>query len=424
MGSKEIGIAILGLGTVGSGVWDILQQKSRQLQEKTGCKLKVRRVLVNDLNKQRNILVPEELFTDDFEVIRQDDGISIVVEAMGGVNPAYEYITASLQAKKQVVTANKEVMAKHSQEISAAAKANGVHVFIEACVGGGIPIIQPLEECLAANDILSVAGIINGTTNYILTKMIQEKSSFGEVLREAQEFGYAESDPTADIEGYDALYKIALLAEKAFKKRVPLHSVYREGITHFREVDRCFAEEAGYAVKLIGTAIRKEDGLDVRVQPVFLPREHALASIHGVKNAVLVKGDAVGEVMFSGPGAGSLPTGSAVVADILRAVKQQDMSGLIDQKAIEDVQIVDSHRAPYYIRLTGESTAGLMVLYELLKEQQASVCRFESLQAEPGKRQCMAVTSPLSEKQKQRIVHDLKKERADAGTVYAVRIGI
>jgi homoserine dehydrogenase len=314
-------IGLLGLGTVGTGTAQILLDPSGRnpLVEE----LVISRVGVRNLDKPRTVQLPEGLLTTDLEAIATDPEIDIVVEVLGGLEPARSLILKAIAHGKHVVTANKAVIARYSDEIFDAANDAGVYVMLEAAVGGGIPVIQPLKQALGVNRIHSVTGIVNGTTNYILTRMQTEKADFGAVLADAQRLGYAEADPTADVDGFDAADKIAILASLAFGGRIKLEDVYREGIAQVSAADIAYADKLGFVIKLLAIANREmladdpTDRLRVRVHPTLVPQSHPLASISGVYNAILVEGDPIGQVMFFGPGAGEGPTASAVVSDIL-----------------------------------------------------------------------------------------------------------
>jgi len=362
--SAKVNVAILGLGTVGSGVYEILSRHKEALILKTGRELNVKAVLVKDMTKERTIDVDRALLTDDFSVIAQDPDINIVAEVMGGVEPAKSYILEAIKQGKSVVTANKELMSNFGQEVLKGAEANGVDLFFEASVGGGIPIIQPLKESLAGNKILKVMGIVNGTTNYILTKMSEEGLPFAEVLKEAQRLGYAERDPAADIEGDDAAAKIAILASIAFNSRVTFSQVYREGISKITPIDITYAREIGYVIKLVALAKEEEGELDVRVHPLMIPQEHPLASVKDAYNAIFLEGDAVGEVMFFGAGAGSLPTASAVIGDIIEAARNlgTGRSGLLgctcyDNKRVKEI---GETKSSYYLLLEAVDRPGVL----------------------------------------------------------------
>lgn len=309
-----LNVAILGCGTVGSGVAEILMGHRQSLAERVGEEVNLKYIL--DLRD-----LPGELadkLVKDFSVIEQDPDVNIVVETMGGTGAALDFTRRALNAGKSVVTSNKEVVATYGYELTQLAREKGVCYLFEASVGGGIPVIRPLSQCLAANDVLELRGILNGTTNYILTRMIRAGLSFEEALAEAQEKGYAERDPSADILGHDACRKICILSDIAFGRHISPDQVKAEGITGITAADVAFAGEAGKKIKLLGRAIRKEDGtISAFVSPHLVDESDPLAGVEDVFNAVSVTGDSVGEVMFYGRGAGKLPTASAVVADVL-----------------------------------------------------------------------------------------------------------
>ena len=317
----SLGVGLLGLGTVGTGVAGILlnpegrQPLVRQLQ--------LRKIGVRNLKKPRAVPLPPSCLTDQLEAVVDDPAVDVVVEMLGGLEPARRLILRAIGMGKPVVTANKAVIAHHGVEINGAAAQAGVYVLMEAAVGGGIPIIEPLKQSLGANRIQRITGIINGTTNYILTRMAGEGAAFADVLADAQALGYAEADPTADVDGHDAADKIAIMAGLAYGGLVQRQQVPTEGIRHLQATDLAYADQLGYTLKLLATAARLEqdpDGtqlLDVHVHPTLVPKDHPMAGVKGVNNAVLVEGEPVGQVMFYGPGAGSGPTASAVVADML-----------------------------------------------------------------------------------------------------------
>lgn len=311
--------AILGYGVVGSGVYEILCGNSENIEKKAGQSIDVKYILdLRDFPDHPH----QELFTKDFNDILNDDEVSVVVEVMGGVNPAYDFSKAALLKGKNVITSNKELVAAHGTELMAIAKENSVNYLFEASVGGGIPIIRPLNQCMAANRIEEIYGILNGTTNYIMTKMAQEGADFDEVLKEAQRLGYAERNPEADVCGHDACRKIAILSSLASGKFVDYKNIPTEGITEITTTDVKFAAKLSSVIKLIGSAKLSDDGkVFARVAPMVIPQSHQFASVNDVFNAILLHGDYVGDVMFYGRGAGKLPTASAVVADVIDAVK-------------------------------------------------------------------------------------------------------
>ncbi|MDN5325961.1 MAG: homoserine dehydrogenase [Moorella sp. (in: firmicutes)] len=359
-----INLGLLGLGTVGSGVVRLLEQNKAIITQKLGRPLNIKRILVRDLNRPRQVAVDPALLTTDPETILGDPDIPIIVEVMGGTGTAREYILQALSLGKSVVTANKDLLALYGKELFDAADAHGADLLFEASVGGGIPIIRPLKECLAGNRIRQVMGIINGTTNYILTKMSREGRDFNDVLREAQSLGYAEADPTSDIEGDDAARKMAILASIAFGTRITYPEVYREGIGRLSSHDINYARDMGYAVKLLGIAREDADGIEVRVHPALVPLNHPLASVSDVFNAIFVEGDAVGETMFYGRGAGSLPTASAVVGDIMEGARNlmHHDRGRISCTCFYDKPLkpIGAITTKYYLRLVVVDRPGVL----------------------------------------------------------------
>ena len=370
-----IGIGLLGLGTVGAGVAAILATPAGR--HPLVGELELRRVAVRDLNRPRTVELAAELLSTDPEAVVDDPAVDIVVEVMGGLEPARSLILRAIAAGKPVVTANKAVIARYGEEIAAAAARSGVYVLIEAAVGGGIPIIEPLKQSLGANRIQRVSGIINGTTNYILSRMAAEGAAYPDVLADAQRLGYAEADPAADVQGGDAADKIAILAGLAYGGPVPREAIPTEGIDQLDARDIAYAEQLGYVVKLLAVAqaMPSEQAvqlLDVRVHPTLLPKAHPLAGVNGVNNAILVEGDPVGQVMFYGPGAGAGPTASAVVADILNIAGIRQATGgrgtqapldpLLAAGSWRDCQLVESaitsHRN--YLRLRTSDRAGVI----------------------------------------------------------------
>ena len=370
-----IGIGLLGLGTVGAGVAAILATPAGR--HPLVGELELRRVAVRDLNRPRTVELPAELLSTDPEAVVDDPAVDIVVEVMGGLEPARSLILRAIAAGKPVVTANKAVIARYGEEIAAAAGRSGVYVLIEAAVGGGIPIIEPLKQSLGANRIQRVSGIINGTTNYILSRMAAEGAAYADVLADAQRLGYAEADPAADVQGGDAADKIAILAGLAYGGPVPREAIPTEGIDQLDASDIAYAEQLGYVVKLLAVAQampseQAEQLLDVRVHPTLLPKAHPLAGVNGVNNAILVEGDPVGQVMFYGPGAGAGPTASAVVADILNIAGIRQATGgrgtqapldpLLAAGSWRDCRLVESavtsHRN--YLRLRTSDRAGVI----------------------------------------------------------------
>ncbi|MCG7337643.1 homoserine dehydrogenase [Sporosarcina sp. ACRSM] len=318
---NEINIGLLGFGVVGSGVAKILQNHQEDLRHKLGASVGIKKVLVKDLYKKRDTSLSSDVFTSDLQTILEDPSIDIIVEVMGGIGEAKDAIESSLRAGKGVVTANKDVMAEYGRELLELADVNNCDLLFEASVGGGIPLIRTLEDGLASDRISALMGIVNGTTNFILTKMKHEKMSYEDALMEATELGFAEADPSADVDGIDAARKMVILASLSFSTEVRLEDVFVRGLKEIRDGDLELAEQFGYTVKLAGSARKDEDGVEVAVEPVFFPNSHPLASVNNEFNAVYIYGDAVGETMFYGPGAGSMPTATSVTGDIVAACR-------------------------------------------------------------------------------------------------------
>ena len=321
MENKCVHVALLGLGTVGTGVYKVLNKQKSEMQDKLGCEVRLSRILVRNVEKAKAKVEDASLLTNDWNLILNDPQIDIVIEVMGGIEPARTFILEALRAGKHVVSANKDLIAVHGQELLETAGNEKVDFLFEAAVAGGIPIIRPLKQCLAGNHMNEVMVIVNGTTNFILTKMTQEGMEFEDALSLATELGYAEADPTADIEGLDAGRKVAILASVAFNSRVVFDDVYTEGITKITAKDIRYAKEMGRDIKLLGVARNTPEGIEAYVCPMLIPSSHPLASVNDSYNAVFVNGDAVEDAMFFGRGAGELPTASAVVGDVFDIVR-------------------------------------------------------------------------------------------------------
>jgi homoserine dehydrogenase len=356
--SAKTTLGIFGLGTVGTGVVTLLCDNPQ---------FNIRLIAVRDRNKPREIDLSTFEITDDPFRLADDPQIEIIVEVAGGIVPAYEVIKRAITRGKHVVTANKEVIAKHGPEIFELANSHNVTIFFEASVGGGIPLISTLQRGLQANRISRVAGIVNGTTNYILTRMTLEQKPFAEALQEAQAAGYAEADPTDDIEGRDVVYKIAILSSLAFQSPVEVEKIYRQGISQISDLDIKLAAEFGYCIKMVGLAQPAEGRqLDVRAHPMLVPLHHPLASVEGVHNAIFINGSAVGEIMLSGPGAGRFPTASAVVGDVINvasALKLPDFARYFQlpiSPQVNQVLPIEETLNAYYIRLETDDSPGVI----------------------------------------------------------------
>lgn len=347
-----INIAILGYGTVGSGVFEVITKNKDIVNKKAGEEINIKYVL--DLREFPGMPV-EKVLTHNIDDILDDESVKVVVEVMGGVEPAYTFVKSALLKGKSVATSNKALVAAHGPELIQIARDKNVNFFFEASVGGGIPIIRPLNECLTADKILEITGILNGTTNFILTKMSKKGRNFEDVLKKAQELGYAEKDPTADIEGHDACRKIAILSSLAFGKTANFEKIHTEGITKITKRDFEYAKELDCEIKLVGTSKRLENGISAMVAPIMLKKNHPLSTVDGVFNAIFVKGNMLGDTMYYGSGAGSLPTASAVVSDVIDAIRHMGENVHIDWED-EELDILELKDVPVYgfIRMSGD----------------------------------------------------------------------
>ncbi len=359
---KVVKLGLLGAGTIGGSVIKVLQRNKDIISHRAETDIEIKNILVRDFEipKLREAGLPA---TSNYDDILNDPEIEIVIELMGGINPAKDFVIKAMEHGKHVVTANKDVVAQFGHELFETAEKNKVDFLFEAAVGGAIPIIMPLKRCLTANRITEILGIVNGTTNYMLTKMSEDGADYDTVLKEAQSKGYAEANPAADVEGKDAARKIAILASIAFNSRVKFEDVSMEGITKITPSDIRYAKELGYVVKLLAIGKDSELGIDVRVHPVFLPKEHPLASVNGVLNAIFVKGDPIDEAMFYGPGAGG-PTASAVVADIIEVTKgiQLNSRGRFGCTCYDRKNICppEETTSSYYIRMLVDDKPGVL----------------------------------------------------------------
>lgn len=366
MKKKSIGVGLMGLGVVGGQVAKVLLDKAPILAEQVGCPLLLRKikVLESDLARPQVQEMDPQLFTTDADDFLTNPEVDIVVEAIGGENPALEYLRRAISGGKHVVTANKEVIAKHGAELLALAQQHEVGLHYEASVGGGIPLITPFQYDLVANKISGIYAIINGTTNYILTRMARDKVDFSSALKRAQELGYAEPNPENDVAGIDAAYKLAILASLAFHCQVRPEDIYCEGISRLSSRDFRYALELGFAIKLLAIAKQDDRSIEVRVHPVFIPEDSLLAKIDGVYNAVLVEGDLVGKVLFFGEGAGALPTSSAVIADVVSAARDIVLGvGSRARWRIEPgkrIKPMSEIKTRYYLRLNVTDRSGVL----------------------------------------------------------------
>ena len=366
MTSAPVRVGLLGCGNVGAPLVELIRARADDIAARTGLHLEVAKVAVRSASKDRGVELPDGVLTLDAAGLAVDPGIDVVVEVIGGIEPARELLLAAIKAGKPVVTANKELIASSGPELFAAAEEAGVDVLFEAAVGGGIPFIRPLRESLAGEEIRRVMGIVNGTTNYILTRMTEAGAAYADALAEAQELGYAEPDPTADVQGFDAAAKAAIIASIAFGQKVVAADVYREGITTITPADVAYAAKMGYVIKLLAIAERvngrSSGGLGVRVHPAMVPVEHPLASVRGSFNAVFVEGDAVGELMFYGRGAGGFPTASALLGDLVDAAvnRRKGSHASVGTLTEGEIRPIDEVESAYYLNLDVVDRPGVL----------------------------------------------------------------
>ena len=409
MPERPIYIGIIGFGAVGSGTYQTLLDNQPSIDRKVGRPLRVKRIADLDWSRPRPVpvKVPPKLRSQEAAAVLSDPQIAIVVEAIGGADPARQYVLQALRAGKSVVTSNKELIARHGKELFDAAAAAGVDLMFEASVGGGIPIIRPLKSCLAGNRITRIIGIVNGTTNFILTRMAEDRADFDAALREAQRLGYAEPDPTNDVEAFDPAFKLAILASIAFETRVNVEDIYREGITRLAPRDMEYARQFGYTIKLLAIGADLDGGLELRVHPTLLPLGHPLASVSGPFNAIFVRGSSVGEVMFYGQGAGPLPTGSAMVGDIIDVARniRAGATGRVACTCFEDkpVRPIEQLRTRYYLRTQVADRPGVLAaIAKVFGEEGVSLASVLQMAASGESAEIVWLTHPAQEGQMRR----------------------
>ncbi|KRW92879.1 homoserine dehydrogenase [Alicyclobacillus tengchongensis] len=398
----QIQIGLLGCGTVGAGVVSLVRRRADRVADMTGLRPVVKTILVRDTQKDRGVSFIDEQLTTSPEDILADDDIQIVVETIGGIEPAKTYILEALSRGKHVVTANKDLIALHGPEILQTAAANGVSVLFEAAVGGAIPLVGPLKENLTANEVTDLKGIINGTTNFILTQMTTRHIDFAEALQMAQDLGYAEADPSSDVDGLDAARKLVILASIAFHTQVHLSDVRVEGIRHITATDVRYADEAGYVIKLLAVGRDRDGELTLAVRPTLIPKNHPLAHVSDAYNALFVRGDAAGDLMFFGRGAGRMPTASAVVGDIIALVRNLKLGFLASSpngSAGERKPVVEREDDvyKYYFRLTAADQPGVFAqVAHLFGEYRASMETVLQKRVEGDRAEIVIVTHDIS----------------------------
>lgn len=406
---KKVGVALLGLGTVGGGTYRILVNNKSRIEEEYGISLEIIKIMERDKKKAEKLGVPLSVLTTDINDIISNPEINVVAEFFGGIEPAKTFLIQSLEAGKSIVTANKELFSKNWSELEMAAKKGNAGLYFEATCAGGVPVIRTLNDAMQANTITAIKGIINGTTNYILTKMSDEGADYGDVLKTAQKLGYAEANPEADVEGYDASYKLSILSTLAYKTAVPVNAVYREGITKITNADIEFGKEFGLTIKLLGISKKTDKGIEARVHPVFIPETHPLSSVKGSFNAVYISGDAVDDIMLYGRGAGDLPTGSAIVSDIVYAGLSERHKRFPQVLRKDNCNFISDFESEYYIRLLVNDKPGVLAsLSGILGKYDISITTMVQKEGENVVPLCF-VTHKTCEKAIQNAVSEIKK---------------
>ena len=407
---KEIVLGLLGLGNIGGGVWDLIREFGDETAKRTGVKLRVKRALVLDKKIHGGKEVPDEVLTTDKNDILEDPEIQIVCEFLGGEQPAASMMLRALENGKSVVTANKMALSLHFDELRAMSQKTGVGLYYEASVGGAIPIINAIQSPLIANHVEQIMGIVNGTTNYILTRMAAEGAEYEDVLKDAQRLGLAEPNPTADVEGFDAAYKLSIMGSLAFHSRVYVENVYREGITNVSAEDIAFGREMGYVLKLLAIGKDNGDSIEARVHPVFLPADHPLARVDGSLNAVYLYGHSFKDMMLEGRGAGDAPTASAIVGDIIQAA--QNAVHPMPYLREDPLPVADDWQSKYFIRVKAKDAPGVLAeVAGLLAAEGISISTMMQKGAEPGgKATLILITHVAPEKAVQRAIKAFNPE--------------
>jgi len=414
--TKDIGIGLLGLGTVGSGVARVLRDKACSLADQAGASLVLKKVLERDITKPRALNLETRMLANHIDEVIADPEVDIVIEVIGGEHPALEYIKQAITNGKHVVTANKEVIAKYGYELLSLAQKHNVGLRYEASVGSGIPLISPFQQDLAANDISAIHAILNGTTNYILTRMSQEGLDFSLALKQAQELGYAEANPANDIEGTDAAYKLAILSSLAFHTAVKPQDIYCEGVSRLQVSDFRYAKEFGYAIKLLAIAKRADEAIELRVHPVFIPEDSQLAKVDGVYNAIQVEGDLAGRLVFYGQGAGALPASSAIIADVL-TIARNICHGVTNVPKVELnqkllVKPMTNIKTRYYFRLNVADRPGVLAqISKVLGDNSISISSVIQKESNPISHTAVIVimTHPAEEKAVQKALGEIRQ---------------
>jgi homoserine dehydrogenase len=414
---KSVGIGLLGIGVIGGGTAKVLLEKADTLSRRAGIPLTLQKIVEKDVNKHGSLGIDRGLFSTNFDDICTATDIDIIIELIGGEHPAFEFVSQALKNNKHVVTANKELMAKHGYSLLELAHKHNVSLRYEASVGGGIPLIAPFQKDLAANNITTIYGILNGTTNYIITRMAQENIDFSAALKQAQELGYAEANPSNDIEGLDAAYKLAILSTIAFGTEVRMRDVYYEGISRLQARDFRYAKELNYSIKLLAIAKQINNFIEVRVHPAFISEGSLLAKVNGVYNAINVEGDLVGSLIFYGQGAGPQPTSSAVVSDVLK-IAHNIANGIVNNVQIASsehkytIKPMSEIETQYYMRMNVEDRSGVLAqISKILGDHSISISSVIQKESDPETKtaEIVIMTHPAKEQAVQKALHETEQ---------------
>ncbi len=407
---KKVYVALLGLGTVGSGTYRILQAQKEQIKKNYGVEIEVKRIIERNIDKAVALGIDPSIVSTDINTVLDDNDISIVAEFFGGIEPAKTFLVESLKRGKSIVTANKEMFSKNWEDLQTAAKEGKAGLYFEASCVGGVPIIRTLTESMQGNEILSIKGIVNGTTNYILSKMTDEGTDYNVALSEAQKLGYAEANPTSDVDGFDSSYKLSILSTLAFHKRVPVANVYREGISNVSTKDIVFGRQMGYTIKLLAIGKNINGKIEARVHPAFIKSDHPLAGVKGSFNAVFIEGDNVGDIMLYGKGAGDLPTGSAIVSDIVFAATHKPQSDYLHLKKNAKTKFVEDFECEYYVRIAVADRPGVLAeISNKLAKSGISINVVQQLGVENSVAEISVITHKTYEKKIKEALKEIEK---------------
>ncbi len=425
---SDVIIGMIGFGTVGTGVAKILLNEREMLEQRAACRVELKKIVDLDVTTDRGVKLPAGMLSVDIKDILNDSSINTVIEVIGGESPARKFIEAALEAGKNVITSNKEVIAKHGRHFTEIAKAHDCTILYEAAVGGGIPVLQAIRNSLSANNIERIYGIVNGTTNYILSKMTSSGADFADTLKEAQALGYAEANPKNDVEGYDAAYKLAILAGLAFRCHVDYNAIYREGITDITGADIVAARQFGYTIKILAMGINHDDAIELRVHPVMVENSHPLATVNDVFNAIFVRGSSLGDAMLYGRGAGELPTASAVVGDVMnlafrdRGGFERDTDFALNERT---VMSINDCVTSFFVRCVVDDAPGVLAaLANIFAKNSVSIESLQQMDAREGSASITIITHPVVEAKMRAALNEIEGLPCVQKVASVIRVGL